>query len=110
MNETKWTPGPWIAQQADDESWEILTGDGRDIALAYLYGFAAEPPESNAALIAAAPDLYDALAECHDMLQEMLPGTLPEMGEHLVAQTGNADWRDLMHRVKDALERAEGTA
>lgn len=74
--ETKFTPGPWVIQKErlDDEmgiangDFEITLEDGTEtrgyIALVNGYN-----ESNNAALIAAAPDLYAALeqllSECH---------------------------------------------
>ena len=59
MNETKFTPGPWYARPDPDkilnDDWCIGSGkELDDIAIC---------AENNAHLIAAAPDLYNALEE-----------------------------------------------
>ena len=68
MPETKWTPGPWTVIRAlkpvDGEYDYGINGSGRIIAEAYGRTTETErpPAEANANLIAAAPDLYEALA------------------------------------------------
>lgn len=68
MNDTKFTPGPWIADDGDASSWGVFS-DATSDAVCYLYDthvgapYATDPIESsaNANLIAAAPELYEAL-------------------------------------------------
>ena len=59
----RWTPGPWIAGWNNDACvvWGIANVLGENKA-------------ANANLIAAAPDLYDALAECVKWLEESAEG------------------------------------
>ncbi len=60
MSETKWTPGPWIQEDRDILSVALIDAEnpkrGREV-------IAAAHIEANAHLIAAAPELYEALAE-----------------------------------------------
>ena len=57
--QTKHTPGPWaIGMDTDDESAQIISADGQHLATVEQY-----PLEANAALIAAAPALLEALRE-----------------------------------------------
>lgn len=76
MNETKFTPGPW-RMIADDTGGQfagwpsVVATPERDLAIVHRAGFKQEYWEgeglrvslANAKLIAAAPDLYAALAE-----------------------------------------------
>lgn len=62
--ERKWTPGPWIAVTEDihdNALWTVVAGDdgSRDVATMSHFG-----DIENAHLIAAAPDLYEALEWC----------------------------------------------
>ena len=66
MSETKWTPGPWVYDpdfEPEDEPVIWTAGDIAD-AVAYLSTSAPNSDEeivANAHLIAAAPELYEAL-------------------------------------------------
>jgi hypothetical protein len=59
------TPGPWIASQRKSGGWHILGADGelRYIAVVEDSEYFYTPPanEANANLIAAAPDMFEAL-------------------------------------------------
>jgi len=55
-NETKWTPGPWVVCPAGDIWSENLVS---------LVADTYSPVEANAHLIAAAPELYEALEDTH---------------------------------------------
>lgn len=65
MRETKFTPGPWTASKYGD-SFAIF--DEKKSRICYCYGsFENRSPEEsgeNAHLIAAAPELYEALEAC----------------------------------------------
>ena len=56
---TEHTPGPWKAQDESNYSAPIIEGDGRPVA--EVYGDGLEQRKANARLIAAAPDLLEAL-------------------------------------------------
>lgn len=58
MSDTKFTPGPWRAERGSTTS-VISDATGRPVWLLQ---------NDNASLIAAAPDLYEALRECDDFL------------------------------------------
>lgn len=71
MNATKWTPGPWVFVPEGDESlsrhdmggfrsadrWVCMFGDSR----AYYPSEGTPPDIEDAHIIAAAPELYEAL-------------------------------------------------
>lgn len=65
MSETKFTPGPWVYRSKTREIGTVDKSDtqsyGMLLVVAYIDGFDHEEHEANAHLIAAAPDLYDAL-------------------------------------------------
>jgi len=65
MPETKWTPGPWLAEPADMfGDHNIVLSDGEDRrAVAAVVSNMRDPSEvaANARLIAAAPDMLEAL-------------------------------------------------
>lgn len=63
MSDTKWTPGPWIQNGcfvSDSENLHSIVSGVTNRPDEELY--------ANAALIAAAPDLYGELAETHAAL------------------------------------------
>ncbi len=69
-NETKWTPGPWVVEstlRANGGDTSVMTGDGAYcIADLHESGGMARPYEecvANARLVAAAPDMTEALRE-----------------------------------------------
>ena len=85
MNETKFTPGPWYAdiggqiwRRNPDELYENGGGVAGERPLASTYrGWNEEretgyPKEANAHLIAAAPDLYKALAHLEPYLDAIV--------------------------------------
>lgn len=59
---TKHTPGPWmVLPSVQPGQFCILTEHGPRIDVACTYGFERTPREANARLIAAAPELLEAL-------------------------------------------------
>lgn len=89
-NTPQFTPGPWTLEHDRQEGYVQITSNGRPVI-----GYPAEEPEelANFQLIAAAPELYEALKQCHDAMEYMseydIPLTLPDT-------------------VKAALAKAEG--
>lgn len=61
MSERAHTKGPWRAVKASHGPIDILDDQGRGIVTVYGGGVGSESKEANARLIAAAPDLYEAL-------------------------------------------------
>jgi len=64
-DETKFTDGPWDSRLWDGDEWpekrtSIVDSEGRTLFINARY---ADNVDANAALIAAAPDLYKALKE-----------------------------------------------
>lgn len=105
MSETKFTPGPWVTERrtTKDGSSHHTIGVTRD-AICGVFGTHSSGrymcvtgciDEHDAALIAAAPDLYEAL-------QAMLSATASD----------GADWsieyRDARRAAYDALKKARG--
>ncbi len=90
-NQTKHTPGPWnnagFYNEADMERCYI-TSKGKGIA--WLYGDNDETIEANANLIAAAPELLEALKLAYQLLED-----------------GYSDFQDLAIMEK-AIGKAEG--
>lgn len=94
------TPGPWTlceTTNADDAGeFEVDAPDYETVALVY----ASENLVANAALIAAAPDMYEALEACASMLSEIAdtPGAWMNEGGTLAT----------IKAAQAALARAEG--
>lgn len=92
MSETAHTPGPWEAPGRDGDEWVICThkskGKRRTVAHAYS--------EHDARLIAAAPDMLEAL-------REILSTTVGR---------GDGSFADFVNEVRDiaraAISKAEG--
>jgi len=64
MTETKWTPGPWSINTGLDQRPYIVAGEKNWPPLGKVYRDSIDgdlPWEANAHLIAAAPELYEAL-------------------------------------------------
>lgn len=79
MTAPKFTPGPWseVSAQIRAASGSVVCevfSQPADAGKRYGYGVS----DANAALIAAAPELYAALLELHDYLDEHVHG-LPMM-------------------------------
>lgn len=111
MTETTFTPGPWsIVDRPDlafrfgtDDGWEIIVEVGND---KQRRGVAICPGlQANAHLIAAAPTLYEALAECLDIIKDA-------DGGDPATHTGWAsdELCDLWMRARAALAKARGEA
>lgn len=68
MNNSEYTPGPWVAQEdgyaVRSEEWLIGTPDGRPDEVAVC-------SKRDAALIAAAPDLLEALIAITNQLERI---------------------------------------
>lgn len=63
MSETKFSPEPWKA--VSDQRWEAINiVDGNSQLFALVKG------EANAALITAAPEMYEGLKEIRDVMEK----------------------------------------
>lgn len=67
MSETKHTPGPWRFVRGYDNSNAVITGEGYGLECVALVK-STSCPQSDARLIAAAPELLEALKHCYDLL------------------------------------------
>lgn len=100
--ERKHTPGPWTLYEttnADDAGeFEVDAPDYETVALVY----ASENLVANAALIAAAPDMYEALRGALAFFENEARRELHDDGEVSGWVDGNRD------AIRAALARAEG--
>ena len=110
MSEPRWTPGPWEADCPDDaQEWNINAPNGEPrlqyaswTGLAIVYGSEDWPGDgaaigrANAHLIAAAPDLYEALEAL------VTVSTTPDE-----RQRPN-QWNDAWAAARAALRKARG--
>ena len=97
--ETKHTPGPWRLLRPTvgvDANWHVA--DSGDTFVAHVFGFAHSTDEQarvNARLIAAAPELLEAL---HGLLQDT---------QHKEHDCGDTEWCPVI-RAKRAIALATG--
>lgn len=61
MSETKWTPGPWEISSNFTGPLVISPAGKKDDAIAYVFGTTFRQVQADARLIAAAPDMAEAL-------------------------------------------------
>lgn len=77
-NETKWTPGPWVIAPFDelDKRVPIVTPGVEHAPLAWVDNDDVAPGEgqANAALIAAAPEMYEALRDLEEAHRQVVHG------------------------------------
>ena len=89
MTDKKHTPGPWKAwQPRADESVPVRT-DGLGITIAYVHQGAITNAQSNARLIAAAPEMLEALILAEELYQLGIINASSELIER-VASTRRA--------------------
>ena len=97
MTERKWTPGPWYVSNMS----EIFHGD--DCNLADCWSVHADIDEdeceANAHLIAAAPDMYDALESAEESIATFI-------GVHGYPTDSGAG--EILRQVSAALAKARG--
>ena len=95
----KHTPGPWAVNDSDtgmSDDGTIINLHGM-VIVSSVYGQTTEIAAANAALIAAAPAMYEAL-------QAMLDGILYTRGAPMTEDR----WRTLTTIARQALAQAEG--
>ena len=116
MSKPKWTPGPWRAsvEEPPFRIGDCLQGQqiwGRcRIAFTERQNVGAAQEAANAHLIAAAPDLYEALlvaetfvaAELETRESSLLPDPGPEEAEYIT------DARMTLNAIRAALTKARG--
>jgi hypothetical protein len=99
-----WTPGPWVAQKAPHGPIDIFDGRGRDVVTVYGGGVGAEDQNGNARLIAAAPELYEALLKAEQFISNGV-----ELGFIRMPDVETPDSaHDTLPAVRAALAKARG--
>lgn len=107
--ETKWTPGPWVVSDSQDEV-SVCMGTAIDSPYEYTCGHVWQTPDvywseadkediANAQLIAAAPDLYEAL-------EDMLSGWKYIRESH--GDLYGVGWDRAQNKARAALAKARG--
>lgn len=96
--EKKWTPGPW-EKKSFALSEEILAPGNKLVAIVRLRHYeSSEEIRANAHLIAAAPELYDALFNMmeiyHGRAEQSYPGQMAKDAMKALAKArGHSFWR-----------------
>jgi len=94
MSERKWTPGPWTV------GWSNDTGDNDDYYVEWITAGPADLKDGNAEndapLIAAAPDLYEALEQALNDVDGAAPGACDGLMLNWVSM------------ARDAIKKANG--
>jgi hypothetical protein len=98
MNETKHTSGPWKETLVEGEYW-IMGGDGLNV-VARFRCVPSENNNANARLIAAAPEMLDALKLIEGNITSLICA-YPEMHRR-------NDWGPSLQIVRDIIAKAEG--
>ena len=102
MSESKHTRGPWEAHTAGSTQSLTVSTVERDkygrrvLAIAKMADYRG-PERANAALVAAAPEMYEAL---HDLLLTDLVGNS--------SQAAADEYEERRHRARAALAKADG--
>jgi len=106
------TPGPWrIQQESVDTQWHIITAAGGRIMANIHIETGNAMDAANARLIAAAPELLEALKR----LARTYVSTMESGRDRIIALGGDCDPVDVMERgdpylriAKEAIAKAEG--
>lgn len=87
MNETKFTPGPWSVRVDMYEFHDVVSDTAVIACTAGGRGMTKEEYQANAYLIAAAPELYDALEMAEDQLMNIAEsGEWPQKFDGLLSE------------------------
>jgi len=91
VNELKATPGPWLIRQGDEWTNSIVTLEGKNTEGEDMhwevasYNLRRDEAKANAALIAAAWDMYQEHKLRHEALRQMLGGAATDEFKRLDA-------------------------
>ncbi len=106
MSETKWTPGPWFrGGKPSGYNWGEIRApraEGATITVATINHWNPEVNDHNADLIAAAPELYDAL-EAAKLILWMAEKYAESGGSHGVEMS---EFQPVKEKVDAALKKA----
>jgi len=91
---TKHTPGPWTCAYGRAGSFEIVSVDGSVLCIRSPWNYRCKESVDNGSLIAAAPDLLEALRLAEERL-----------GSHPVSENDNYD---VLPKIRAAIAAAEG--
>lgn len=92
MSAPKFTPGPWRIERSNDGedwtrgAWDLVAGKGQDrvvLASRAPWSKRAVESEANAHLVAAAPDMFEALARLVAAIYETTPSFTPRLEQAL---------------------------
>ena len=86
MSEAKQTPGPWYAHH--DHGWLVVESSDGDLYIKVEKGSAATRHLADARLIAAAPELLEALTYAIKQVPEL--GSVPGIAGAIAKATGGA--------------------
>jgi len=100
QNKVKHTPGPWIVDGVD-----ITTEGSKDFVTVAIVETSkpVEVVHANARIIAAAPELLEALKLAHSLLENML-----EQEEYEVSSEVGEAIENIQETIMNALAKAEG--
>lgn len=103
MSKSKHTPGPWYQAIIDHRRWVSQQPEGGTYWIAEVAsGVIGDEEEANARLIAAAPDLFDALVECERDLSK----AVAIMPRRYCNQKDNQRCEELLEMVRAAIAKA----
>jgi hypothetical protein len=104
VNETKWTPGPWVVEGTASATVAARHDGAAEIAEVIATGSMTHGERrANARLIAAAPDLYAALAALAAEVE-----TIPDAMARIAPEVRVGRDNPALDRARAALARARG--